>query len=99
MLPRPIVPGATYLITRRCVQRQFLMLPSAKVNRVILFCLARAAALYGLRIHAICVLGNHLHIVLTDPRGLLSEFTRWANEHIARALSSPLKECSCRGAS
>ena len=63
------------------------MQPSAKVNRVILFCLARAAALYGIRIHAICVLGNHFHIVLTDPLGLLSEFTGWANEHIARALN------------
>jgi len=66
------------------------MLPSAKVNRVILFCLARAAALYGIRIHAICVLGNHFHIVLTDPLGLLSEFTGWANEHIARALNCHL---------
>ena len=66
------------------------MLPSAKVNRVILFCLARAAALYGLQIHAICVLGNHYHIVLTDPLGLLSEFTGWANEHIARALNRHL---------
>ena len=90
MLPRPIVPGATYLITRRCTQRQFLMVPSAKVNRVILFCLARAAALYGIHIHVICVLGNHFHIVLTDPLGLLSEFTRWANEHIARALNRHL---------
>jgi len=36
MAPRQIVPGSTYLVTRRCSQRQFLLLPSKTVNRVFL---------------------------------------------------------------
>ncbi len=56
---RQIVPGRTYLLTRRTAQRQFLLLPSEVVNQVFLYCLAFAALAYGLEVHAFCVLSNH----------------------------------------
>ena len=31
-LPREVVPGRIYLITRRCTQRQFLLRPDAATN-------------------------------------------------------------------
>jgi hypothetical protein len=32
--PREIIPGTTYLVTRRCTQRQFLLRPSRGTNQV-----------------------------------------------------------------
>jgi len=75
--PRPVEPNKTYLVTRRCSQRQFLLLPSPVINCILLFCFAMAAFLTGVRIHAICVLGNHIHAVVTDPEGRLPAFMHW----------------------
>ena len=86
--PRQVLPGATYLITRRCTQRQFLLRPCSRTNDILLYCLARAAALYGIELHAYCFLSNHYHLVLTDPRARLPEFMRYLNEHTARALNA-----------
>jgi REP element-mobilizing transposase RayT len=54
-----VVPGTTYLITRRCIDRRFLLLPSAAVNQIFLYCLAVAAARAGVIIHAVTVMSNH----------------------------------------
>jgi putative transposase len=64
--PRQILAGATYLVTRRCVQRQFLLRPSKTVNEVFRNVLAVATARFGFLVHAYCVLSNHYHIVVTD---------------------------------
>ncbi len=56
--PRQIVPGATYLVTRRCASRQFFLRPSKVVNQVFLYLLAVAAQRYGVEAHAFCVLSN-----------------------------------------
>ena len=88
--PRQVLPGSTYLITRRCTQRQFLLRPSAQTNAILFYCLARAAALYGIQVHAYCFLANHYHLVATDPRARLPEFMRYFNEHTARALNASL---------
>jgi REP element-mobilizing transposase RayT len=87
MAPRQIIPGSTYLVTRRCSQRQFLLLPSKTVNRVFLYCLAVAAARFGMKIHAVCCLGNHYHIVLTDPKGNIARFSHLLNLLVGRALN------------
>ena len=42
-LARPVVPGQTVLITRRCSDRRFFLLPAALINQVLLYCLAVAA--------------------------------------------------------
>ena len=42
--PRQILPGAVYVITRRCTQRQFLLRPSNLTNQVFAYSLAVAAA-------------------------------------------------------
>ncbi len=87
-LVRQVLPGTTYLVSRRCSQRQFLLRPSERTNAILRYCLHRAAGLYGIQIHAYCFLSNHYHIVLTDPRALLPEFQRYLNEFIARALNA-----------
>jgi len=86
--PRQILPGASYLITRRCAQRQFLLKPSPVVMAVFKYVLAVAAARYGILLHAVCVLSNHFHIVLTDPRSQLPLFEQFLDSLVARALNA-----------
>ena len=88
--PRQVLPGTTYLVSRRCAQRQFLLRPSRHVNRIFRFCLAVAANRTGIQLHAYCALSNHYHIVLTDPAGSLPEFMHWLNEYVAKSINSLL---------
>jgi REP element-mobilizing transposase RayT len=88
--PRQVLPGASYLVTRRCAQRQFLLRPSKTVNDIFLFVLAVAARRYGIRIHAFCVMSNHVHLVLTDPEARLPAFHQLLDALVARALNAAL---------
>ena len=72
--PRIVVRGTTYLLTRRCVGRRFLLRPDAQTWNIFAYCLARAAQKHGILVHAICVMSNHVHLVVTDTRGELPRF-------------------------
>ena len=85
--PRFIVPGTTYLLSRRCFSRQFLLRPSRKVNQIFEFCLAVAAARTGCEVHAYCMLSNHYHLVITDVHGNLPVFMHWFNEYVAKCVN------------
>ena len=88
-VPRLLVPKATYLVTRRCAQRMFLLTPRPDVNRVFAYCLAKAAEMYRIEIHAFIVLSNHYHIVLSECAETvqLPQFMRFLNFSVARALN------------
>jgi REP element-mobilizing transposase RayT len=86
--PRQVIPGATYLVTRRCTQRHFLLKPCKIVNEVFLYVLALAAERYDVRIHAFCVLSNHCHIVLSDPHARLPAFQQYLDGLVAKALNA-----------
>jgi REP element-mobilizing transposase RayT len=89
-LPRQILPNSTYLVTRRCTQRQFLLRPSKKTNQIFLYCLALAAQKTGVLIHAFCVMSNHHHLVVTDPDGRLPEFTAHLHKLVAKCINATL---------
>ncbi len=88
--PRQILAGATYLVTRRCAQRQFLLTPSRTVNEIFRYMLAVAAARFRIAVHAYCVLSNHYHLVVTDREARLPEFHQFLDALIARALNASL---------
>jgi putative transposase len=88
--PRQILPGATYLVTRRCSQRQFLLRPSKLSNQLVGYLLAVAARRYGVQVHAFCVMSNHLHLVLTDPAAQLPAFSQYFASLVARSLNAAL---------
>ena len=88
--PRQVLPGTTYLVTRRCAQRQFLLRPSPITNGVFLYVLAVAAQRFGVRVHAYCVLSNHFHLVVTDPQARLPAFEQYLDSLVARALNASL---------
>ena len=73
-LPRPVRPGATIAITRRCVFRQFLLKPTRRVNLALRYGLAEAANEFGVEVHAFVAMSNHVHIVCTDPDGVYPLF-------------------------
>jgi putative transposase len=86
--PRQVVPATTYLVTRRCAQRQLLLKPSKLTDDVFGYVLAVAAARYGILLHALVVMSNHYHLVLTDVRGQLPLFGQLLDSLVARAMNA-----------
>ena len=90
MKPRQLLPGSCYLITRRCTQRQFLLRPSKLINQIMRYCVAVASERYGIRVHALCVLSNHYHLVASDPAGTLPRFLQWVHEYVAKCVNASI---------
>ncbi|HZZ83107.1 MAG TPA: hypothetical protein VFE30_01115 [Anaeromyxobacteraceae bacterium] len=88
--PRQILPGTTYLITRRCSERRLFLRPSELTNAIFLYVLAVAAGIHNVRVHAFCVMSNHYHLVLTDPDGCLPAFMQYLDGLVARAVNASL---------
>ena len=86
--PRLVLPASSYLVTRRCSERRFFLLPSELTNQIFLYCMAIAAERTGVQVHAFCVLSNHYHLVVTDPDARLPECMQLMNSLIARALNA-----------
>jgi hypothetical protein len=83
-----VVPGRTYLISRRCTQRQFLLRPDAFVTDTFLYCLGEAAARFDVTLHGWIALSNHEHLVVRDNRGNFPEFIAHLHKMIAKALNA-----------
>ena len=95
-VPREVLPGQTYMITRRCTQRQFLMRPDKETNNAFIYCLAEAAARFGIEVLFTVAMSNHHHTGSTTrpgttrvPRALPQAF-REVPERAARALGELL---------
>ena len=88
--PRQILAGATYLVTRRCSERRLFLRPSAAVNAIFRYVLAVAAERYEIQVHAYCVLSNHFHLLVTDPRAQLPDFHRYLDGLVARAINAAM---------
>jgi putative transposase len=86
--PRQVLPGKTYLITRRCSERRFFLNPSPTVNAIFLYVLAVAARRFGVLVHAFCVMSNHVHLVVTDPDARLPAFSQYLDSLVARAVNA-----------
>jgi putative transposase len=86
--PRRVIPGASYLITRRVNQRTFRMRPHVVTNQISQYCAAVAAQKTNVIIHAFVVMSNHHHLVVTDPLGVLPEFLRELHRLTAKALNA-----------
>jgi REP element-mobilizing transposase RayT len=91
MLPRQILPGTTYFVTRRCAFRQFLLRPGPELNAIFLYCLAYAAECTDVQVHAFVVMSNHWHGVLTDPEGRLPEFMEIHHKMVAKCVNAHLE--------
>ncbi len=52
-----------------------------------MYLVAEAAQRYGVQVHALCVMSNHLHMVITDTRGNYPEFLCQVHKLIAKTLN------------
>src|SRR5512142_911747 len=86
--PRQILPGTTYMVTRRCIGSRFLLRPSSRSDALFRYILAVAAQRFGIRIHALCVMPNHFHCVLTDPHCKLPKFEQCLDGLVARSFNA-----------
>jgi putative transposase len=83
-LPRLVLPGRTYLVTRRCTQRQFLLRPDKATNNAFVYCLAYAAKRVGLQVVAYVANSNHYHAVVVDVAGRIPEFIECFHKLLAK---------------
>jgi len=81
--PRTILPGKTYLLTRRTLRRYFLLRPDDEMKELIEFSLAVAATLYDVDVHAFCAMSTHIHVVATDTQGRLPFFLAYFHRLVA----------------
>jgi putative transposase len=83
-LPREIIPGRFYMVTRRCTQRLFLLRPDKETNNAFVYCLADAAQRCGVEILLTCAMSNHHHTVLFDRNGTVPAFTEHFHKLMAK---------------
>ncbi len=84
-LPRQVLPGHFYLITRRCTQRQFLLRPDRETNNAFTYCLAEAAQRCAISVLLPCAMSNHYHAVIYDELGTYPQFIEHFNKMFARS--------------
>ena len=88
VLARHVLPGRTYLLTRRCSERRFFLRPSAELNAIFEYALARAVSMTGMKVHGWVVMSNHIHIVATDTYAERPRFMALLNTEVAKAGSA-----------
>ncbi|HUQ06699.1 MAG TPA: hypothetical protein VM261_29555 [Kofleriaceae bacterium] len=89
-LPRQIVPGSFYKITRRTAHRQFLLRPDDVTNNTYKYCLAEAAQRFDIEIIATNVDSNHHHTDIFDRYGRIIEFVQHFHRMLAVAQNAHL---------
>ena len=60
---RSLPAGHSFQITLRCISRQFLI--AKRIRRdVLLVDLEKAKQIYSFRLYGICLMANHIHLLL-----------------------------------
>ena len=90
-MPRPLRyqpdEWSTVFITGRCIQSRFLLTPSPRVNSLINGILQRGCARYAVRLHAMCFMSNHYHLLLSSKdAAATSSFMQFILSNIAREI-------------
>lgn len=69
----------------RTIQGRMLLRPSKTLNRIVLGVFGRAQRRYEMPIHALVVMSNHYHVLLTPPNAKrLSDFMRYVNTNLSK---------------
>lgn len=87
-LPRPVYPRSTYLLTRRCTQRQFLLRPDPETVNAFVYCLAVSAQRHDITVIDFIQMSNHLHDAIYDPRGCAPAFYRDFHGLLAKCVNA-----------
>jgi putative transposase len=76
------------MITRRTSQRAFYLRPDEITQAIFAYCLAEAAAKFGMELIAWTLMVNHYHAIVHDPHGNLPKFI----ERLHRLMANVLNE-------
>ncbi|MCP4601105.1 MAG: hypothetical protein GY847_11375 [Proteobacteria bacterium] len=81
--------GDIHMVTNRCEEGAFFLLPTALINEIITYWLARAMCKFGrgLQIYCFFFLSNHFHLFCRDTEGTLAEFMEYFQGNVARAIN------------
>jgi hypothetical protein len=94
MLPRAVLPGSFYMITRRCTQRQFLLRPDEATNNSFVYCLGEAAQRFDIDVILPSAMSNHHHTVVFDRHGTINEFVQHFHKMFATITCTTVEETS-----
>jgi len=83
-MPRRIVAGRVYMVTRRCTQRQFLLRPDPATTNAFVYCLALAAKRTQMQVVAFLAHSNHHHTIVVDTLGRMPEFLEYFHKLVAK---------------
>lgn len=85
--PRYVEPDSIQFVTFRTAASLLLLRPSPEINALILGVLARALALYPVKLFAYVFLSNHAHLLLRTPNAdVLARFLSHVEGNIARGV-------------
>ena len=89
-LPRQVVPGRDYMITRRCSERRFFLRPDAETNNAFIYCLILAATRAKVQVMFSVAMSNHHHTGIHDPDGNFPIFAEHFHGLLARCQNAHL---------
>src|SRR5512140_987851 len=89
-LPRQVIPGSDYMITRRCSERRFFLRPDDETNNAFIYCLILAAIRAQVEVLFVVAMSNHYHAGLHDPAGNFPIFCEYFHALLARCLNTYL---------
>jgi putative transposase len=89
-MPREVVPGRNYMITRRCSERRFFLRPDEETNHNFLYCLALAAQRAKVQVNFFTALSNHYHAGIHDSDGSYPLFLEHFHGLLARSQNAHL---------
>jgi REP element-mobilizing transposase RayT len=89
-VPREVVPGRDYMITRRCSERRFFLRPDAATNNAFIYCLALAVQRSKVEVNFSVAMSNHHHTGIHDPHGNFPIFTEHFHGLLARCQNAHL---------
>ncbi len=89
-LPRQVIPGSDYMLSRRCSERRFFLRPDRETNNAFIYCLALAARRARVDVLFVVAMSNHYHAGLHDPDGNFPIFAEHFHALLARCQNAHL---------
>jgi hypothetical protein len=89
-LPRQVVPGRDYMITRRCSERRFFLRPDEETNNAFTYCLILAAIRAKVDVTFSGAMSTHHHTGIHDTDGNYPIFTEHFHGLLARCQNAYL---------
>ena len=89
-LPRQVLPGSDYMITRRCSERRFFLRPDRETNNAFVYCLGLAARRANVQVLFVVAMSNHYHAGIHDPDGNFPVFAEHFHALLARCQNAHL---------